>query len=179
MEALLDWLEKHWGWLLPLLASCIKVKPMEVSPMVWLLRKIGNALTGDLRQQLSEMDSKIDRNEMDRIRWEVLDFANSCRNKKQHTKSEFEHIIDLNEKYEMLLTRTRTIYFPCDDLASFWASTFIFLAFPYLFAKNIVYFYFKTKKIVSKLLGNLTNLLAISSFDSFLQIKSQVLFQLS
>ena len=31
MEALLDWLEKHWGWLLPLLASCIKVKPMEVS----------------------------------------------------------------------------------------------------------------------------------------------------
>ena len=76
MEALLDWLEKHWGWLLPLLASCIKVKPMEVSPMVWLLRKIGNALTGDLRQQLSEMDSKIDRNEMDRIRWEVLDFAN-------------------------------------------------------------------------------------------------------
>ena len=106
MDALLDWLEKHWGWLLPLLASCIKVKPMEVSPMVWLLRKIGNALTGDLRQQLSEMDSKIDRNEMDRIRWEVLDFANSCRNKKQHTKSEFEHIIDLNEKYEMLLTRT-------------------------------------------------------------------------
>ena len=51
MEALLDWLEKHWGWLLPLLASCIKVKPMEVSPMVWLLRKVGNALTGDLRQQ--------------------------------------------------------------------------------------------------------------------------------
>ena len=72
MEALLDWLEKHWGWLLPLLASCIKVKPMEVSPMVWLLRKIGNALTGDLRQQLSEMDGNI----------------------------------DLNEKYEMLLTRT-------------------------------------------------------------------------
>ena len=69
MEALLDWLEKHRGWLLPLLASCIKVKPMEVSPLVWLLRKIGNALTGDLRQQLSEMDSKIERNEMDRSRW--------------------------------------------------------------------------------------------------------------
>ena len=74
--------------------------------MVWLLRQIGNALTGDLRQQLADMDGKIDRNEMDRIRWEVLDFANSCRNKKQHTKSEFEHIIDLNRKYELLLART-------------------------------------------------------------------------
>ncbi len=106
MEKLLEWLETYWGWLLPLLASCIKIKPMEVSPMVWLLRQIGNALTGDLRQQLADMDGKIDRNEMDRIRWEVLDFANSCRNKKQHTKSEFEHIIDLNRKYELLLART-------------------------------------------------------------------------
>ena len=106
MEKLLEWLETYWGWLLPLLASCIKIKPMEVSPMVWLLRQIGNALTGDLRQQLADMDGKIDRNEMDRIRWEVLDFANSCRNKKQHTKSEFEHIIDLIRKYELLLART-------------------------------------------------------------------------
>ena len=106
MEKVLGWLETYWGWLLPLLAACIRIKPMEVSPMVWLLRKIGNALTGDLRQQLSEMDGKIDRNEMDRIRWEVLDFANSCRNRKQHTKSEFEHIIDLNRKYELLLART-------------------------------------------------------------------------
>lgn len=106
MEKVLEWLETYWGWLLPLLAACIRIKPMEVSPMVWLLRKIGNALTGDLRQQLAEMDGKIDRNEMDRIRWEVLDFANSCRNRKQHTKSEFEHIIDLNRKYELLLART-------------------------------------------------------------------------
>ena len=106
MEKVLEWLETYWGWLLPLLAACIRIKPREVSPMGWLLRKIGNALTGDLRQQLAEMDGKIDRNEMDRIRWEVLDFANSCRNRKQHTKSEFEHIIDLNRKYELLLART-------------------------------------------------------------------------
>lgn len=74
--------------------------------MEWLLRRLGKALTGDLRQQIEIMDGKIDRNEMDRIRWEVLDFANSCRNKRKHTKAEFDHIIELNKKYTALLTRT-------------------------------------------------------------------------
>ena len=70
MEALLDWLEKHWGWLLPLLASCIKVKPMEVSPMVWLLRKIGNALTGDLSENFEYKSAKREKNRNDsRIRY--------------------------------------------------------------------------------------------------------------
>jgi hypothetical protein len=44
--------------------------------------------------------------EKDRIRYEVLDFANSCRNKVKHTRDEFQHIIDLNDKYEKLLKRT-------------------------------------------------------------------------
>ena len=87
-------------------AKTVGLTPEENEERAVLRRAYIDSVVGDLRQQLSEMDSKIDRNEMDRIRWEVLDFANSCRNKKRHTKSEFEHIIDLNEKYEMLLTRT-------------------------------------------------------------------------
>ena len=46
--------------------------------------------------------------EKDRIRYEVLDFANSCRNGRRHTKDEFQHIIDLNDKYEVLLDKTVT-----------------------------------------------------------------------
>ena len=45
--------------------------------------------------------------EKDRIRYEVLDFANSCRNGRRHTKDEFQHIIDLNDKYEVLLGKTQ------------------------------------------------------------------------
>ena len=40
-------------------------------------------------------------------RWEVLDFANSCRNGKKHTKDEYQHIITLNTKYKDLLKRTK------------------------------------------------------------------------
>lgn len=42
---------------------------------------------------------------MDRIRWEVLDFANACRNHVRHTKDEFQHIIALNGKYHRLLEK--------------------------------------------------------------------------
>ena len=44
--------------------------------------------------------------EKDRIRYEVLSFANSCRNGYRHSRDEFQHIIDLNDKYEKLLEQT-------------------------------------------------------------------------
>ena len=55
--------------------------------------------------KLNEMEKAIDENEIDRIRWEVLDFANSCRNKRRHTKDEFDHIISQNDKYHKLLDK--------------------------------------------------------------------------
>jgi len=48
----------------------------------------------------------IEENEKDRIRWEILDFANSCRNGRKHTKDEYQHIIALNDKYKDLLEKT-------------------------------------------------------------------------
>lgn len=48
----------------------------------------------------------IDDNEKDRIRHEMFSFAESCRRGIHHTKGEFEHIIELNVKYDDLLERT-------------------------------------------------------------------------
>ena len=63
--------------------------------------------------QLHELAKKVDQietrqmaDEKDRIRYEVLDFANSCRNGRRHTRDEFQHIVDLNDKYERLLETT-------------------------------------------------------------------------
>lgn len=55
-------------------------------------------------QRLLRAERKAD--EKDRIRYEILDFANSCRNGRRHTRDEFQHIIDLNDKYEKLLKET-------------------------------------------------------------------------
>ena len=48
----------------------------------------------------------MDANEKDRIRWEILDFANSCRNGRKHSHDEFRHIVELHDKYKLLLEKT-------------------------------------------------------------------------
>ena len=60
----------------------------------------------DLKDALKEQNKKINENEKDRIRWEILDFANSCHNGKNHTYDEFKHIMELNDKYKKLLRET-------------------------------------------------------------------------
>lgn len=55
---------------------------------------------------MNKIEQDVMTNEKDRIRWEILDFANSCRNGRRHTKDEFEHIITLNKKYKQLLKAT-------------------------------------------------------------------------
>ena len=59
-----------------------------------------------IKDDLDEQREMIQTNEKDRIRWEILDFANSCRNNVKHTKDEFQHIIALNDKYKELLQKT-------------------------------------------------------------------------
>ena len=58
-----------------------------------------DSLKSELSDKIMEVADKNDENEMDRIRWEILDFANSCRNGRRHTKDEYQHIIALNDKY--------------------------------------------------------------------------------
>ena len=79
--------------------------PIKINPIAFLLRWIGKRMFEPFDGMLDKLEKSIDENEIDRIRWEVLDFANSCRNGRRHTKEEFDHIIDLNDKYHKLLNK--------------------------------------------------------------------------
>jgi hypothetical protein len=88
----------------------VEVTPIKINPVSTLLKFIGSNINADLKAEISavkdtvqKVDTKVDNNEIDRIRWEILDFANSCRNGKKHTKEEFDHVIALNQKYHRIL----------------------------------------------------------------------------
>lgn len=70
------------------------------------LAALGNLIFKNVNKRLDDLEKRQIEDEKDRIRYEVLNFANSCRNKQRHTKDEFQHIIDLNDKYEGLLKKT-------------------------------------------------------------------------
>ncbi len=103
MESVLDWVLAHWGVCTFVLAAFVQITPgIKFSPLTW----IGNLFLGSIRKDISRLQNQIDENEKDRIRWEVLDFANSCRNGRRHTKDEYQHIITLHDKYKRLLQKT-------------------------------------------------------------------------
>ena len=105
-QQVIEWIGDHIVAVLVTLSVFIQIAPIKINPWSSLIKWIGKMLNGNLQQQVIELSNTIDENEKDRIRWQVLDFANSCRNGRRHTKDEFQHIITLNDKYTELLKRT-------------------------------------------------------------------------
>lgn len=102
-KAVLEWIVSHWSFCAFMLTMFVQINPaIKFNPLTWL----GNVLFGSIRKEIKAVGETVDENEKDRIRWEVLDFANSCRNKRKHSKDEFEHIVSLNKKYGKLLAKT-------------------------------------------------------------------------
>ncbi len=66
-----------------------------------------------LKKRLDEMEAASQKsNDMQTVRQikgHVLDFANSCMNKRKHTKKDFENIIDENTQYEELVKKYKLV----------------------------------------------------------------------
>ena len=99
------------------LSIFVEITPIKINPVSTLLKFIGSNINADLKAEISavkaevtttkegleKLDNKVDNNEIDRIRHKILDFSNTCRNNRKHTREEFLHIIALNEKYHKIL----------------------------------------------------------------------------
>lgn len=113
IEQILRWIYDNILKLIAIGAIFIQITPIKWNPLTTLFKWIGKLVTADtnkkiesMKEQLNEMRDELDENEKDRIRWEILDFANSCRNGRLHSRDEFQHIITLNDKYRALLKKT-------------------------------------------------------------------------
>lgn len=120
MQQILEWCGHNIIAVLVGLSALIQITPIKINPWTALFKWIGNKVNEDLRNQVGGLNEKINNlskdidtlgkqrkeDEKDRIRWEMLEFANSCRNGRRHTKDEYLHIIELNDKYKKLLKET-------------------------------------------------------------------------
>ena len=117
MEELLkpigDWFGGNWGWVLTVFCVLFEVTPIKFNPISSLFSWIGRGITKNISTQITNLQQEVNEvklqrmeDEKDRIRYEVLSFANTCRNNVRHTRDEFQHIIELNDKYERLLKAT-------------------------------------------------------------------------
>ena len=105
MEKIGEWLGGNWGLVLAIVCVFFEFTPIKVHPISALLRWIGKRLTGDIRRDIADLRRDVDDQRMSSIRTLVLDFSNSCLNGRQHTKEEFDHVIEENKTYEKLVAR--------------------------------------------------------------------------
>ena len=108
-----EWIGRHL-WTIILVGSFfIQIAPIKINPWSTVIKWVGKLIMNDACGKMDSLITKVDKiesdvtnNEKDRIRWEILDFANSCRNNRKHTRDEFQHIVALHDKYQKLLEIT-------------------------------------------------------------------------
>lgn len=81
----------------------VEVTPVKINPISWILERTGAALNKNLNEKVDKLSKQMTDHEIDQLRWNILDFANSCRQGRRHTKEEFDHVIKSHSDYEKIL----------------------------------------------------------------------------
>lgn len=82
--------------------TIIQVAPIKVDPWSTLLSWIRRGILGELETDVKELKRDFDEEKVNSKRWNILDFANSCRNGRLHTREEWQHVIAQLKEYEVL-----------------------------------------------------------------------------
>lgn len=93
---------------LSVLAACgiaVDLTPgIKLQPVRWLLKWLGNLINADIRKQLGELQKEVTEFKIDSWRTEILDFSDSCMNHRRHTKEQFDHVIEIMDRYDRYIT---------------------------------------------------------------------------
>lgn len=76
--------------------TLIEIVPVKLHPWRW----IANLIFGSIRSELKELRQELTEMKVQNWRWNVLDFANSCKNNRRHTLDEWKHTISQLAEYE-------------------------------------------------------------------------------
>ena len=117
----IEFIQTYWsqGLIYLILGSgIIQIAPIKINPFTWLAKKIGNALTADLKSDLkndfNELNDKvnnievklelhINENKKERVadyRARIIRFNDEIMEEKTHTKEYYDNILEDIDKYE-------------------------------------------------------------------------------
>ena len=82
------------------LASLIEVSKIKFNPWSKLLEWVSDAVIGDFKKEFKEFKRESEEKAANDMRWDILSFANSCRQGQSHSKDEWWHCIAQIREYE-------------------------------------------------------------------------------
>lgn len=110
----MEWLKENTLLIVAIFTACVEIAPIKVNPVSRLLKWVGKIINEDLDKRIDGIEVELTtirkeayEKDVRDIRSEILDFANSCHNKRKHTKDEFIHIIEQITRYEELVEKNQ------------------------------------------------------------------------
>ena len=99
---ILQTLVEKYTWLIALLALFgIEISPIKFNPITLIGRLLGKFLgINKITDRLDILEKNMNSNELDRIRYEILQFSGSLRNGLSRTETDYQHIEDIFTKYK-------------------------------------------------------------------------------
>lgn len=89
---------------------------IKIQPVRYLIRQIGNLMNHDIKGQLDKIEKDLQEHKVESWRREILDFANSCMNRRRHTKEEFDNFFKNHDDYEKYI-KENELENGCVDMA--------------------------------------------------------------
>lgn len=101
MDAVFNWIMAHPVTFAIGAMTFIEFVPIKINPWKILFKLIRDGLgVSKVEEELTSMKKLLDMNEAKSMRWRILDFGNSCRLGRKHTKEEWDHCITELADYE-------------------------------------------------------------------------------
>lgn len=97
IEHLID----SYAWVLAVLAILgIEIAPVKIYPIKWLGECLSKWLgITDIKNDMDHLKKEVDANELDRIKYEILQFSGSLRNGLKRSETDYMHIEAIFTKY--------------------------------------------------------------------------------
>lgn len=119
MDTLIDFILglESVAFVLGLLSVFFEISKIKINPLSSLFKWIGSKTNQDIEKKLDavkedvkelegkieKVDEKVDHSDVNRLRWEILNFSAECRQRQRHTRDQFVHVIESNEEYHTIL----------------------------------------------------------------------------
>lgn len=90
-----------YAWVIGVLAILgIEMAPVKVYPIKWLGECLSKWLgITDIKNDMDHLKKEVDANELDRIKYEILQFSGSLRNGLKRSETDYMHIETIFTKY--------------------------------------------------------------------------------
>lgn len=99
---LINLIIKKYAWVIGLLTLIgVEIAPIKFSPIKMLGAVLSRWLgISQLDSKINDLKKEVDANEIDRIKYEILQFSSSLRNGLNRTETAYQHIETIFTKYK-------------------------------------------------------------------------------